>query len=270
MPCFVRLSLLAGLVAVGCDSGTEDTDGGSGTDAGSTDAGPDATSTDAGPGTDAGWDAGPWDAGPDAGGLCGLDIDSTCPASMPHSGAPCRDGLTCEYPDPNGMWMYGCPAGRWQATSTCTSLGGGCPIPPFAETCDMPVTDTLMGAVVEIGPAGSGPFRPFMDREMISIIFGGQGSPMIEYRIRITRVDAPDCVRAITTIDATLVEPVSEPRTINLRCGESLGILTIVPTAVMCPDTPVETVLTANVTGIGSASVTVLLPAESFCPLLAG
>lgn len=254
-------TFLVGLLIVGC-SGASGTDGGPGTDAGGTEAGTDA-------GRDAGWDGGPWDAGPDAGGLCALDIDLVCPVALPHPGAPCRDGLICEFTDPGGIWTYTCPAGRWEASLDCMSLGG-CPLPPFAETCDTPVTDPLTGGIIEIGPGGSAPFRPFMDRESVTPIVGGQGSPMIEYRFRVTRVEAPDCVRAVTTIAAAPIETVSEPRTIHLRCGESLGILTIVPSTAVCPTTPVETTLTVEVVGIGTASVTVLLPPDTFCPLLPG
>jgi len=219
-----------------------------------------------------GSDPSPTDAGPrvDGGASCG-EPDTSCPASLPHPGAPCATGLACEFPAMNGTWMYACPAGRWEATSTCTAPPGGtCPIPPLAETCDSPFAGTLEGGTIEVGPAGSDAFRPYTDGEMVSLVYGGQGSPMIHYRVRVNGVDAPGCVRAVTTLTAPVVEPVSEPRTLRLRCGESLGIFTIVTGGTSCPDAPVDTQLEVEITGVGTATADITVPPEAFCPALPG
>ena len=96
---------------------------------------------------------------------------------------------------------------------------------------------------------------------------------MVQYRIQVSGVDAPDCIRAITTIDAAVIEPVSEPRTLRLRCGVTLGVFSVVPSSTTTcpdPDTPVETTITVDIAGVGTGTATVSLPGEAYCPPLRG
>ena len=94
---------------------------------------------------------------------------------------------------------------------------------------------------------------------------------MFFFRIRISGVDAPDCVRAVTTFEASVIETVMEPRTLRLRCGSSLGVFTIVPTATAdCPMDPVEVTFTLDVSGIATGSATLTFPGIAFCASFRG
>jgi len=242
---FFSVAVLAG----GCDSATVD----AGAEAG-VDAGRDAEAA----GVDAGADAGPID--------CDGNVDETCPESLPYATSRCAVGLTCTFDDPNGSWEYTCPEGRWEANGVCDPmLPGACPVPRFSERCSSPFTGMISGGTVQIGPVTSADFRPFMDEELVDFTVGAQGSAMIAYRIEVGGVGVPACVRAVTTLSSPIIERVSEPRTISLLCGSSLGILGVVQRATPCPEEPAVVTLTVDVSGVGTASVNLTVPAMAFC-----
>jgi len=249
--------LMMVVVVLGCGSSRTRTDGG-GVDAGVVDGG-----TDAGSGLDAANDSGPpVDGGPVA---CD-EPDRSCPATKPYEGGPCEGTLVCPYPGTDESWSYSCVDGGWQGELTsCMLLGGGC-IPPLVEMCTDRFAGTLAGATVEVGPPG-GAFRPFTDGETVPLVFGGQGLPMIEYRVRVGHAGPPACALTTTTITRTggSGSPVRED--IRYRCGRTLRIFVIYPFE--CPLTPQPIDLTVDLMGVGSVTAHVVATAESCprCPL---
>ena len=171
------------------------------------------------------------------GGACALP-DVVCPAKVPFPGARCELADTCQYPVGDGMntWTFTCGQGRWAGDATCEgAIGGGCPVPPLSETCNKPFAGQAAGAVVEIGAADPAkPFEPLPEGSELSLIWGGQGSPMVGYRVRVSGVDA-SCVRADTTLSAAGKPSASTPAAITLHCnGESLGVYGIFPLESVC------------------------------------
>ncbi len=180
--------------------------------------------------------------------------DTTCPADRPLSGAACAMTDMCQYEDPNKVdtWTYQCESGRWNGEATCEPiLGGGCPVPPLVEKCTGPFDGNKSGASVEIGPVEPGPFRPFKDGEEAPLTWGGQGSPMISFRIKATGADDVSCARVDTT--ATIGGlPGSHASAIKLHCGESLTIFTIVDAPCDPGEHAVE--FKVDVRGVGTAT----------------
>jgi len=195
---------------------------------------------------------------------CGVP-DLACPAAKPYPGATCQVSSSCEYPvgDQMNTWTYTCESGRWQAVASCNAPpGGGCPIPPLAEKCDTPFTGSASGAAIEIGIADpSQPFRSFQDGEEINMLWGGQGSPMVPYRVRVSGVDA-SCIRIDTTLTLAAKSAAPTPNAIVLRCGESLSIYDIVPVDLLdCQvnEQLVDLDILVEVQGVGSATAHVTL-----------
>jgi len=164
-------------------------------------------------------------------------------------------------------WTHTCVSGAWQGESLCPP-GGAC-VPPLAESCSSPVRDHGAG-VVEIGPVEAGAFRPFAMGEEVAVIYGGQGSPMIEYRVR-TESDAPECTELVSTLRTPVTTDVLDRLRLRTRCGRSLGIFTILPQTDPCPEPGlVDVELEVELTGIGSTTVNLRIPSEAFCVPLAG
>jgi len=238
-----------------CGDAGPNPDGGPGLDGGpGMDGAPACVPADAG---------GPTDGGPvgDAG-VCG-PVATTCPTTAPYAGAPCAGALDCPYMDSLATWQYTCVGGQWQETLVeCTSFGG-C-VPALGERCTTVFTGTLSGATVEIGPS-SGPFRPFADCEVLPLVWGGQGAPMMSLRIRVTGVEAPECI--MTAITLTSGATIRD-RTV-FRCGETLPLLVVVPFDLCTPEAaliPVD--IRVELEGIGS--VTAHVSVESNCTPLPG
>ncbi len=154
-------------------------------------------------------------------------------------------------------WTYHCQAMAWTGMSDCDPmmiLGGGCPVGPLAEACRPPFAGTLTGATVEIGAAGADAFRPLTDGEMVSLITGGQGSPMVGFRVRVNGADLPRCVSATTTLMVDSTTPSPEMRSLTLHCGTTLPVYQIVPDP--C-DSAMHTLdVRVDVAGVGTAHVT--------------
>lgn len=192
------------------------------------------------------------------GGGCALP-DVACPAKAPFPGASCDLGDSCKYPVGDGVntWTYSCQEGRWSGQSTCEgAIGGGCPVPPLVETCDQPFSGHASGAKIEIGAADpTQPFEALEEGAELGLTWGGQGSPMVGYRIRVTGVEA-GCVRADTTLSAAGKPGASTPGAIALHCGgESLSVLGIFPIESVCEVSPNEKVdleIAIDVQGVGS------------------
>lgn len=216
----------------------------------------DVSAADGGvPGGDAGGPVG--DAGAE---MCTIP-DTTCPADMPLAGAACDTAESCMYPDPNGtvMWTYRCAAHAWVGTNDCDPTmvppGGSCPVGPLAESCRPPFAGMLSGATIEIGDPGTGTFRPFTTGERVSLVTGGQGSPMVGYRIRVTGAGVPRCVGMTTTVMIDSSAPTSEERNVALHCGTTLPVFQIVPDP--CDMATHALDIEADIAGIGTTHVTV-------------
>ena len=208
-------------------------------------------------------DVAPADSGAPAGDagaeMCTIP-DTTCPVDQPLAGAACDTAETCMYPDPNGMftWTYRCQDLAWAGTSDCDPmmiLGGGCPVGPLAESCRPPFSGMLSGATVEIGDAGTGPFRALTSGERVMLITGGQGSPMVGFRVRVSGVGVPRCVSATTTLTIDAMPPTSEMRSLALHCGTTLPAFQIV--ADPCDMATHMLDIRVDVAGVGSGHVTV-------------
>jgi len=200
----------------------------------------------------------------DAGMLTCDAPQTACPPTLPFDGAPCDLDTNCEYdPQEGEHWTYACVDGAWVGAVECMLAGGGC-VPPLVETCETPVRDHGAG-VVEIGPVGDGPFRPFMDGEEADVTVGGQGSPMIEFRVR-TVDDAPACTEMVTTLRTSITDDVIGRARLRTRCGESLGVFTIMPVVIDCPPHPMtDFELEVELTGIGSTTASLTVASSVFC-----
>jgi hypothetical protein len=76
----------------------------------------------------------------------------------------------------------------------CVS-GGGCNTPPTpsSETCE-PGAQNGVVTEVDIGRYLDGTFEQYQDDDIVPMVFGGQGSPMIVLNLRLRGSDLPDCV----------------------------------------------------------------------------
>lgn len=234
-------AFVVALAACGDDDGTTPDDGGT---------------TDTATGDTSMPDTGPR---PDAGPQTCTIADTECPADQPFSSAACDLADSCTYPDPDGTttWTYVCTDGLWMGTNDCMPPPGGvCPVGPLAEGCRTPFEGS-MPATVEIGPPGAGAFRPFRDGEPIELIVGGQGAPMIAFRVRVAGEDVPACVSMSTvlTADAGEPQPVSM-RPLVLHCGESLSMFEIVG-GDFCRPGPFTLDVHVTLAGIGESTATV-------------
>jgi hypothetical protein len=172
---------------------------------------------------------------------CG-EPDRSCPTDSPYPGAPCEGDLMCEY----DSFLYECLGTSWSAI--------GCPgcSPPLVDGCRDPFAGSLSGATVEIGTGGFEPFRPLRDGDRAGIVLGGQGLPMIEFRMRIDHAEPPDCVsmNAMLTYEGMTVPSMTPVR---VRCGQTLGTFIILPE---CPFEPrlYDVTLSVDVPGVGSVT----------------
>lgn len=219
-----------------CSSGTDRADAGPG----AADA---AARDDAGGGDDAG-----------SGDGC-FEPMRECPVTHPHPGGPCEGQLVCPYVDDLGLnWTYSCDAGAWSAVPQCA---GGCPVPPLSELCLDPFAGTLDGASVEMGPPSvADPFRPFAADERIEPIVGPQGGVMLPFRLRVSGVEAPDCLGVSVSMSVGGIDGDPAGQRVTMHCGESLGIYAVVP-AGMCEIGVLSAHLEADVAGIGTTNADV-------------
>ncbi|HMR07332.1 MAG TPA: hypothetical protein PKA88_16235 [Polyangiaceae bacterium] len=191
--------------------------------------------------------------------------DVSCPAERPFVGGACDTADVCQFEDPNKVdtWTYQCQAGAWVGEATCAPLlGGGCPVAPLVEKCTDPFDGQKSGAGLKIGPATPGAFREFQDGEEAPLTWGGQGSPMIGFRILATGADDVSCARVDTTASVNGL-PGSHASAIKLHCGESLTVLTIVDAP--CDPGVHSIELKVVVQGVGTATANLKLT-DPACP----
>jgi len=190
--------------------------------------------------------------------------DRTCPDAMPYPGGPCEGSLACDYFDGALDWAFQCLNGKWVGAADCEQIVGGCPVQPPTEACDGPFQGQLEGVEIVVGPA-EGAFRPFENAEAVEIVWGGQGSAMIFFRVQMVGDDVPPCAIVTTTISGAPIPTESFKRVTRFRCGESLPSYVMVPFGDCTPMEPVETTVTIDIEGIGSAEVVISVPPEAFC-----
>lgn len=216
----------------------------------------------------------PGDLGPEAdvGPVsCGTPA-TICPGSIPHTGAPCEGELSCPYAVGdvlNTIHTASCDTGTWTITTACDpALGGGCDVPPLAESCIDPFGGTLANASVAVGPRGDGAFTPYVDGSQIDLVWGGQGSPMFEFRVELDGDggDALTCANVKATIDIDGVPTVDASQPVVFRCGSTLGVFVIVPASpIDCDDKMFQLDITIEVQGVGSTSIQVLVQGGEHC-----
>jgi len=192
-----------------------------------------------------------------SGGSC-AQPDISCPAKAPYPGSACAVVSTCQYPVGDGAntWTYSCDAGRWRGEATCQGpIGGGCPIPPLAEACDAPFKGSAKGSIELGGADPEKPFEPLAEGAELPLTWGGQGSPMVAYRLRVTGVDA-SCVRIDTTLSAAGKPGAPTPNAIVLHCGESLSVYSVFPMDSVSCEQPmneyVDLEVAVDVQGVGA------------------
>ena len=181
---------------------------------------------------------------------------TACPDTHPHPGQACEGELSCEYIDENeiDIWTYTCSGTYWTAQVECRA-DGGCAAPPLSETCKPHFEGTVEGASLQVGPQALGePFRPFGDGEQVELIWGPQGSPMLEFRLHLDGADELECValRSSLTLGGETVELAS--MRVRVRCGETLRVYAIVPFDVACDEIMFDLELNVSVDGVGPAS----------------
>lgn len=201
---------------------------------------------------------------------CG-SVDTSCPSVRPFVGSPCQGNLQCSYVEEGGFttWQASCINGAWTASATCEEepLGGTCGgVPPPAEACTAPFSGTL-DASVEIGPATEDLFRAFYDGEPVAIEWGGQGSAMVFYRLKLAGPELPTCVGLTITLESPMfTEPLPQEATVVLRCGQSLSMYSVIPSGDCTSSEPMfEATLRVLVDGVGEVAQPVQLPTEALC-----
>lgn len=82
----------------------------------------------------------------------------------------------------------------------CVS-GGGCDgtPTPSSETCE-PGAPQGVVTEVDIGRYLDGTFEQYGENDVVPLIFGGQGSPMLVLNLRLRGSDLPDCVLQSTRV----------------------------------------------------------------------
>ena len=190
-----------------------------------------------------------------------LDIQSSCPASIPHPSGRCVDALSCEYQEGEVTWTYTCEQGRWTANGNCGVLGCA-PVPPLAERCTNPQSDGLSASRIQIGPTTlSESFRTFQSNEKVELVWGPQGSPMLEYRIQLSgdNLEQVNCIdfEARLTTDGEMDSRLKTG--LRVRCGDTLRIFSIVESQVICENREVELELEVEIKGVGTSSASLIV-----------
>jgi hypothetical protein len=208
--------------------------------------------------------AGVGGSGGSAGQTACWEVDTSCPSSPPYAGAHCEVSEPCSYP--SNPYEYRCEAGRWGAL--CVGAGGGSScVPPFGESCDSPSSKPISGVGLEIASGDpSTPFTPLADGAPLEVIWGGQGSPMIAYRVRVSGGDVPACALLAHKVALGPYAGAETKTAVRLHCGESLVVYDILPLDQACPNPPVPTEVTLDISAFGQNKSLKLDWANAACP----
>jgi hypothetical protein len=242
------------LTACGADSATSEAD---------------PTQADAGTGGAGGTGGVPEPGG--AGGAGGMPapatcdlVDAVCPGARPLAGTPCIPGLSCVYEatraDP-AIFTLTCPDGQWVEDLDCEAagVGGACGLPVFTEFCESTVLGGFGALTLEVGPdLPDEDFRPFREGETVAEVVGGQGAPMVPFRVRLSGGDpmaAPTCVELGTQLhERGTPEAPPALQNLRIRCGTSMRAF-IVDSMALCEDRLFDVELSVSLTGGPSTTV---------------
>ncbi len=182
-------------------------------------------------------------------------VDQNCPDIRPYAGGLCEGELTCSYPEESmTTWTFTCSEqGEW--IGDCESNApDGCSGIPLSKTCENPFDGNREDTAVEIGPVSiTEPFRTFTNDEMIDVVWGGQGLPMLAYRIRLVGGDDLGCISVNTTLEigGNVIQSGAIPST--LRCGQTPTVYTILDGDI-CDDRIYDLEVEVVIDGIGTAT----------------
>ena len=192
------------------------------------------------------------------------EVADSCPVDgVPYPGGACVEGLQCDY-GKDGDWgidHFTCVDGYWDYELEC--LVDGCVVmPPFGEVCSEPVTEEIPGVVLELGPGTPGkPFTPFAAGELVPVLWGPQGLPMISVRVRATGAESVPCATVTLSTEVAGGEALFT-QNLALHCGASLATLLVLPGGGLdCPGETIEFDLRLEIAGLGE--VTAPLTVES-------
>lgn len=192
------------------------------------------------------------------------DVASECPGTPPYTGAHCDVSDTCSYPA--SPYEFSCIAGRWGAN--CVGAGGGSScVPPLGESCAEPSSTPIAGAALEIAngdPASD--FVPLADGAPIDVIWGGQGLPMVSFRVRVSGQGAPDCALLSHKLSIGGHAGAEYKLPLRLHCGESLIVYSILPLDQACANPPVSNEVTLELGALGSKQTFNLTWTDAACP----
>jgi hypothetical protein len=196
------------------------------------------------------------------------DVATACPSTPPYEGARCAVADTCSYS--KSLYEYHCVGERWGAV--CVGAGGGSScVPPFSETCDSPSSGPVSGITLELGDGdASQPFVPWADGATVDAVWGGQGSPMLAYRLRVTGAEVSDCALVAHKLSLGTFQGPETKRPVRLHCGESLVLYDILPLDQACDQPPPPTDVTLEVTVFGHTKAVKLTWPTAACPLGGG
>ncbi|MGB0590698.1 MAG: WD40/YVTN/BNR-like repeat-containing protein [Myxococcota bacterium] len=171
-------------------------------------------------------------------------------------GGPCEgDDLLCSYEIAADMeyWHFTCVDGRWSMSPECLSIGGACGIPAPSEACLGPYDGDSLGVGFELGPANlQSAFTPFTSGEEVTLAWGGQGSPMLEFRLEVDDLEAPECLSYQMTAELSAGTNAQASGTVRMRCGKSLAMYIILPLEIIdCDPSLFDLQLTVTIPGLG-------------------
>ena len=203
--------------------------------------------------------------------LCGTPMTS-CPPNQPglFVGAPCEgEDLLCSYEIMAGgeYWHFSCVEGRWHLDVECLAIGGACGVLPPSEACLGPHENAPLGMDFDIGPATSeAAFTPFTPGQEVSLSWGGQGAPMLEFRLKVDDDEAPQCLSYHMSAELSAGTNAEASGTVRTRCGESLAMYIILPLEVIDCDTSMFDVqLTLTIEGLGERVYTLSFQGGGGC-----
>jgi hypothetical protein len=140
-------------------------------------------------------------------------------------------------------------------------------IPPFGEACDSPSSKPISGVTLEIAAGdATQPFTPLADGAPVDVVWGGQGSPMLAYRVRVSGAPVPDCALVAHKLALGPYSGAETKTPVRLHCGESLVVYDIVPIDQGCSSPPLPQDLGLEVSAFGQKKTLKLTWPNAACP----
>ena len=79
-------------------------------------------------------------------------------------------------------------------------------------------------ASVALGPMEAGPFVPFEAGDMVNLVWGPQGSPMLEFRMQVDGHESENCYLHEVSAELSTGETAQGGGSVRARCGSTLGL----------------------------------------------